>query len=393
MRNWKWLVEDIGLALSLILIFFIVRYSIINGGRFIPLHKIKADYACFWNFIENGYPFTEVCERMGANLKEIKSAHYKKLKDVYTESDYYDFYDVLCTEITRGNGTGHLYPIGKSDYKRFFAARLAAVYPHSKVSDAFYSHTTYGYESRQAGNIETKILEAGKIAYLRIDSFSVYDDEYSKYIATLNTFFKETAGYKHIIIDISQNDGENPECYRQIIGLHIPKAFSVDVYARAEKNKYSEPYLKLYEEISFDIADIPVQLQATNKKFKVWKYAINCPFKYVAGYKPREDKKFWLLLGKKTASAADQFAYICKQSGFATLVGTHTGGKGINGALSEVLPLSKSGLLIRFDPLCGLNPDGTCHDEFGTAPDIYPTEGKSALETCLEAIKKYNAKN
>lgn len=53
MRNWKWLVEDIGLALSLIVIFFVVRYSIINGGRFIPLHKIKADYACKYSrFIE-----------------------------------------------------------------------------------------------------------------------------------------------------------------------------------------------------------------------------------------------------------------------------------------------------------------------------------------------------
>ena len=39
-------------------------------------------------------------------------------------------------------------------------------------------------------------------------------------------------------------------------------------------------------------------------------------------------------------------------------------------------------------PLYALNPDWTCNDEFGTAPDIYNLPGKDALETCLEEIRK-----
>lgn len=77
---------------------------------------MKTDYKYFWDFIEHGYPFTEVCERMGANLEELKSANYKKLKDLYTENNHYDFYDMLCAGIATGRWTGHLYPIG---YRHF----------------------------------------------------------------------------------------------------------------------------------------------------------------------------------------------------------------------------------------------------------------------------------
>ena len=39
---------------------------------FISAEKMKADYEYFWDFIYNGYPFTEVCERKGIDLGQIK---------------------------------------------------------------------------------------------------------------------------------------------------------------------------------------------------------------------------------------------------------------------------------------------------------------------------------
>lgn len=74
---------------------------------------------------------------------------------------------------------------------------------------------------------------------------------------------------------------------------------------------------------------------------------------------------------------------------FATLVGENTGGIGLNLLSSRLyLKLPESNMLIQSDMTYGLNPDGSCHDEVGTAPDIYNLPGKDALETCLEEIRK-----
>ena len=42
---------------------------------------MKTDYEYFWDFIYNGYPFTEVCERKGADLEQIKQFGYRYLTD------------------------------------------------------------------------------------------------------------------------------------------------------------------------------------------------------------------------------------------------------------------------------------------------------------------------
>lgn len=110
------------------------------------------------------------------------------------------------------------------------------------------------------------------------------------------------------------------------------------------------------------------------------------------GYKPCEDKKFWLLVSSDSYSGADRFADVCKRTGFATVIGTNTGGAGTNGESPMYIVLPNSGLLIKFDFMYGLNEDGYCSDEFGTAPDIYNLPGKSALGTCLEEIRKLGEK-
>lgn len=240
-------------------------------------------------------------------------------------------------------------------------------------------------------NVNIKTLEEGNIAYIGIDSFFYTFDDYSKYLETVNKFFKDTADYKHIIIDISKNGGGYADCYKYIIGLHRKQdILDMEVSALYEENKYIKPYLVRYVGSSVPLNDLHTQLQNTNKKFKGIKYIEKIPFKFLYGYEPRKDKKFWLLIGDQTFFAADQLAYVCKQIGFAKLVGINTCGGGINGGSPEAMLLPNSGLLIKFEAFYGLNPDGTCQDEFGTAPDIYTAKGKDALDTCLQEIRKEN---
>jgi len=94
--------------------------------------------------------------------------------------------------------------------------------------------------------------------------------------------------------------------------------------------------------------------------------------------------KIWLLVDGGTFSAGDQFTVFCEQTGFATVVGTPTGGAGMDSRI-ESFPLPNSGLLISYSAWCGINQDGTCNDLVGTAPDIDVGE-QNALDVVLAQI-------
>jgi len=74
---------------------------------------------------------------------------------------------------------------------------------------------------------------------------------------------------------------------------------------------------------------------------------------------------------------------MCKETGFATLVGETSGGS-TTAPQTMVLPQSK--LVVRLQHRMGLKPDGTSFEEEGTRPDVFSLPGLSALETCLMLI-------
>lgn len=94
----------------------------------------------------------------------------------------------------------------------------------------------------------------------------------------------------------------------------------------------------------------------------------------------------WLLTSERVYSASEYFAVFCKDTGFATLVGTPTGGDGV-GLMPFMHALPNTGICFQFSAQNGLNLDGACNEEFGTAPDIAVTPDQDALEVCLAAIR------
>ncbi|MEL3904207.1 MAG: S41 family peptidase [Treponemataceae bacterium] len=365
-----------------------------------------ADYEYFWDFIYNDYPFTEVCERKGADLQKIKEEGAKKLLlKFYTVDNYYNFYLNLCSRITSFAYTGHLYPIEYTEYNYLFKndAYYHKFYDMGLI-DSFYKtklKNISAYPPQQAGKLgyggdvkaETSILEPGKIAYVRIDSFWIeqFSDSYERYKKDMKKFFLDTADYKHIIIDVSQNGGGFRRCYKDdIIAYHIKNTLEYKNYRLYSENWYTDLYTARGKNV-VDIKEVPnVKNAGTQRHTKALceTFSIN-PDRLDREYTPAKDRKFWVLISGQTASAADSFAGFCKGTGFATVVGENSGGLGHNRLdSSSYAMLPKSGLLIRFDSLYGLNSEGYCVDEVGTAPDIYNLPGKDALETCLEEIKK-----
>ena len=98
--------------------------------------------------------------------------------------------------------------------------------------------------------------------------------------------------------------------------------------------------------------------------------------------------RIWVLVGPAVYSASESFAVFCQETGFATLVGSPTGGDGI-GALDPVfLQLPNSGILVQFTMMFGLNGDGSSSEEAGTTPDILSPAGEPALVTALRAMEE-----
>ena len=421
MKKKKLILKAFGAFLILL---FIVMSIFISKKRdtisgFISAEEMKADYEYFWDFIYNGYPFTEVCERKGIDLEQTRQTGYRYLSDPMMQHGYYSFYGDLCRKITGNRYIGHLYPSDYFDYKKIFKQTTAQLplreqetlidnfYASMPKTGAFADKKDMLYaddfkninpplmSDRKYSKPYTKIIDTDYIAYIKINSFLITEvEDRQEYLKVLEDFFIETANYKHIIIDIQNNGGGYTCNYEAIISPNIKKDMNIVSYGLYSENKYTNPYLEMFFKDYRDITKIEkheitnIENCGTVKNDKAYKLEDVIEPQSINGYKPCEDKKFWLLISSDVYSGADRFADVCKKTGFAAVVGERTCGGGTNGLWPMYIVLPNSGLLIKFDFMYGLTDDGYCTDEFGTAPNIYNLPGKDALETCLEEIQK-----
>ena len=364
------------------------------------------DYEFFWGFIKEGFPFTEVLERNGVDLKKIKEEWYPKLKDIETKSQYLTFYGELCTEITQNKPVGHLHPIDYRYYNKVYKTYYPCVNKDGTENELikdFYSAQPSGAWVRTIWNdvqriegITTYIVEEGKIACLRIDSFSITDQEKrKKFLNDVKVFLEKTKDHKHLIIDITRNGGGDRYFWMYITGLLLKDNAAFYRYGLYTENKYTKELL----EYIFKIGNIEIinkdkipNVKNTNTAHKNG-CKIRETIKKIDGITNSiDERKIWLLVSSKSHSAADQFAGFCRQTGFATVVGENTAGAGMSVIGPLPIPLPKSGALILFDSTYALNTEGMSNAEFGTAPDIHVKDGQVPMQACMEAIREYDAK-
>ena len=364
------------------------------------------DYEFFWGFIKEGFPFTEVLERNGVDLKKIKEEWYPKLKDIETKSQYLTFYGELCAEITQNKPVGHLHPIDYRYYNKVYKTYYPCVNKDGTENELikdFYSAQPSGAWVRTIWNdvqriegITTYIVEEGKIACLRIDSFSITDQEKrKKFLNDVKVFLEKTKDHKHLIIDITRNGGGDRYFWMYITGLLLKDNAAFYRYGLYTENKYTKELL----EYIFKIGNIEIinkdkipNVKNTNTAHKNG-CKIRETIKKIDGITNSiDERKIWLLVSSKSHSAADQFAGFCRQTGFATVVGENTAGAGMSVIGPLPIPLPKSGALILFDSTYALNTEGMSNTEFGTAPDIHVKDGQVPMQACMEAIREYDAK-
>lgn len=218
-----------------------------------------------------------------------------------------------------------------------------------------------------------EVFDAYNTAYLKVPSFSSFYVEKDK--EGILEFLQKTAQCQALIIDIRGNGGGSTNYWMNNLAAPLTsEKLESEAYLFFRNSDYLKPFMK--RKMFFGIH--------TLKPLKEFPFAEEQPlyFEDNDGVYTSTDStvspatatgfqgKVYLLVDKYVFSSAEAFAVFAKSTGWATLVGTDTGGDGI-GFDPVVVALPHSGLVVRFPCEMGVTPDGKPNEETATTPDIY----------------------
>lgn len=389
-------------------------------GLLLSTEQALYDYDTMWLLLEENFPYLEVIKaELGIDWRAVKAEYRLKLAnhaiDGYISQE--DFFNTFSHCIGEFQSVGHLFLVEQQsilnslrNFDGELFKRIVDLLDNPKT-ERFCTYLWQcsldtggsggGAAKREAetvsiedSHITTEKVKAGYVGdgipYVRIASFSGWPETMHGMLAD---FFSDIANEEHLIIDIRGNSGGSNEWMTGIVPFLAPSTLEYNMFwgaksgslnltlnpsitenhanlTRYADDSWQEDFPYIWPE-SLDGIDIHLKSTLTFEK--------DCTQKYFSG-------KIWVLIDEYCYSATDAFVCFCKETGFATLVGSPTGGNG-KGAQPYFMTLPYSGLIVEYEPYLTFNPDGTCNGIRGTLPDIVPEEGRFALETCLELIR------
>ena len=400
-----------------------------SGNMILSRQQALEDYDAMWEMLDDNYPFFEVIEsELGINHNVIREECRAKLLIGENGISVLQFYNQIDSCLANFYVIGHLYIVPPAHYAYtnsfpieniddVYRKRMRYVVDSEKVYKT-YTHLSGGSLASlfpaiddSSANVDNEEIKQYLIdnkyimtelyddaAYIYIKEFLPPDDTngYGRILVDMcSEFFKENQDTPNLIIDVSNNPGGGSrfwiEMVRSLITENTPpysilqcgKSGAYNQYIwdadkpegafSTSNNEWHEIFPNVTQEsvkgmdwLLVSVDDDPI----TPKKDSV-----------------RYEGNIWVLISRGTYSATEEFAVFCKETGFATLVGSRTGGSGA-GSFPLWFALPNSGLLISYEAYYSFNDDGTCNQVVGTSPDINVKNGQTALEACLEAIRK-----
>lgn len=213
-------------------------------------------------------------------------------------------------------------------------------------------------------------------AYITIDNFM------DPSLLTLSGKLNNSQGIKNVIVDLRENSGGFIEYAEQYL---YPILYTDNIDAN------NTLYIKCSRDLN--------KLNNMNDMIRLWDskieiindtecngiyYLKNKNSKYVG--MASEERNIYILIGRNSFSAADNFAADMKEAANTVIIGNNSGGEGmIDGYVMDVLP--NSGLLFTYNPAYSLNSNGTNNSVYGTSPDIYSELSVENYITQQEFIK------
>lgn len=237
--------------------------------------------------------------------------------------------------------------------------------------------TYSGGKGSGSPNLYMDTLGDGKVAYVQIRSFLPRPEDPQ----ILAGFFESAKDLPAIIIDIRGNSGGNTTYWmNDIVGRLTPEPVECTYYLACRPGDYIRPFVQakaqavsLSQLTKGELLDRAGERLRPNIPPEVLTYDFADPFALRMVVNSRDSIRYrgrvFVLADDLSFSGAEGFAAFCKATGFATVVGTWTGGDG--SAITPVfVSLPNSGMVVRFPVVMGLNPDFAANAETHTRPDV-----------------------
>jgi len=365
-----------------------------NSNHFLE----DVDYLFY--ILENNFPLFYAAERvLGIDVAEIKASTRLVFEGGTTSDNNGLFFHMLQNHFfSNFNGFGHLFMFDENFYHTLLAADLE---PWRGILDNPASHAFYGVATNQQAaaaeieipvfpnNVQTQIIEEGRIAHMHISTFVHTNFEHDAPI--ILEFFESVADYEHLIIDIRGNGGGSSGFFDNLM---LPLLINEPVvYNRYNFIMGGEHVWLFYGDDSPDwesyspipdglLNSFPLLLPEEAEQFTHYsRMTINFePSENAVGFQG----KIWMLIDERNGSATWTAPRMAQYTGFATLVGAPTGGGGGRTPLVAVLP--NSGIAVYFQGVFSVDEMGRNGYEYGVQPDILNFEGMDALQTVLTLI-------
>lgn len=374
----------------------------------------RSDFDTLCYILDENYPFWREIAEAGIDKDDIYSIYRDNIEKTKTDIAYFKEINYFLKEF---QGFGHLGVLDGYTYRLYedtlnasgdllseeetqSVEPLIAVLTNS-TSKNTYAHLDQSHEGfrstiglkkeyqyaeaadsmEKESNLTMSVLDDKKVAYLKIQSFELTN--YQKDQTVLNNFFAEINDISNLIIDLRGNSGGSDLYWEDLlVKPNVKERLTSGRYYLFNLNETTNEYVSANGLIAENI-------NATQDPFlseyaNIFSHYIKDVTSYEAAANPYRGN-IWILVDEKVYSSSENFAYFCKNTGFATLVGTTTGGDG--GIADPMLfSLPNSGLIVRFSIFYGLNADGSGNEAYGTIPDVVITENEDALDKCLSLL-------
>lgn len=365
----------------------------------LPSEKLVEDFEYYFKTMKENSPLFNATKRRVPNLEEQFEEYKKKISESNSNFEQLSLIDEFSRNFLGHNGIildncGYLINIfklapecrkmwGKVLAEDSLTQRNTDLYNYFKWNEKC-DITQDSMERDKNENVETKIIEPDKIAYIKVKSFGA-ENIGSHDEKIIGDFFEKTKNYENIIIDITGNGGGTTR-YIYYFAPILKHNLVYNQYTLFKMGPHSAPYIKAGyrgKVQSIDkLPDFPNLNQEDKKELTHF-------IKRSDSFDPLENPvkaKVWLLIDENVFSASEHFAIMCKQSKTGTIVGRNSAGDGVGiDPIYMILPNSK--VAMRYSVDYGLNEDGSCNAECGTKPDIMSPDGEDPLTTCLKTIK------
>lgn len=360
------------------------------------------DFEYLYQVLLENYPYFEMNQKVnGIDWLALKSVYREEVRKTDNNLEFQITLDSMLKDLNNPHTillTINSYELFRSLYESAGLAPWVDVLNDAKAVNRYLGSNSQTYVNQPLkpkvveNNVHTEILEEDRIAYIKIKTLSYGNIDADKDV--IFPFFDQIQDYDFLLIDIRGNGGGATQYFEEnIISKLITEPIQYSAYYLFKGGAFSQPFIAYTLGESFDdLQPISEMVQDENIKNLSLSDETGIKFYYkqtdeiVPKASVQFDGMIFLLIDKGVYSSADKFAYVAKETKFATLVGETTYGGGI-GFDSLLCMLPNSGFVFRFDCVMGLTSDGVSNEAFRTIPDI-EMRSKDLIEEMMKYINQ-----